>query len=120
MILLPLSITIRPPSGSGSHLDVSLSRTMGTVSHLPGAGQDGRWPTLLPLMGTESAPSRGEPELGQDVQAPWDTPIPCLHLYTELDSRTGLSPQALGSLCPLTSALSTALDEVMTHVTLGT
>ena len=57
---------------------------------------------------------------GQGVQAPWDTPISCLHLYTELDSRTGLSPQALGSLCPLTSALSTALDEVMTHVTLGT
>ena len=93
---------------------------MGTVSHLPGTGQAGRRPTLLPLMGTESAPSRGEPEPGQGVQAPWGTPIPYHHLCIELDKRPGLSPQALGSLCPLTSALSTALDEVMTHVTLGT
>ena len=54
------------------------------------------------------------------MQAPWGTPIPYHHLCIELDSRPGLSPQALGSLCPLTSALSTALDEVMTHVTLGT
>lgn len=108
MTLLQVSIIIRSLSGSGSPLDASPLQMMGTVSHLRSAGQARHQPTLLPLMGMESGPFGWGPELGQGVRAPWGTPLPCLHLCAELDSRPGLGPRALGSLCPLTSALFTA------------
>lgn len=56
----------------------------GAVSHLPSAGQAGRWPRLLTLIGMELSLSRREP---------WGTSSPGLHLCTELESRPDLGPR---------------------------
>ena len=69
----------------------------------------------------ESGPSHGGPELGEGVRALWGTPLPRLHLC---GAGQPAGPGSPGSGQPLPFDLSFihgfTLDEVMTHVTLGT